>query len=88
MREVVLFESLFKSNLWTWACGWLFHAGLALVLLRHLRYFTEPVWGWVALLQPFGDLRGLRDGRGPGRPLGAAARRRARALHLDARPIT
>jgi len=47
-REVVFFESLFRANLWLWLCGWLFHAGLALVLLRHLRYFTEPVWGWVA----------------------------------------
>lgn len=53
-REVVLFESLFKSNLWTWALGWLFHLSLALVLIRHLRYFTEPVWLWVALAQPFG----------------------------------
>jgi len=59
VREVVLFESLFKSNLWTWACGWLFHAGLALVLLRHLRYFTEPVWSWVAFLQPFGVYAGF-----------------------------
>ncbi len=59
LREVVLFESLFKSNLWTWACGWLFHAGLALVLLRHLRYFTEPVWAWVAFLQEFGVVAGL-----------------------------
>ena len=59
LREVVLFESLFKSNLWTWACGWLFHAGLALVLVRHLRYFTEPVWGWVAWLQPFGVYAGF-----------------------------
>jgi nitrate reductase gamma subunit len=59
VREVLLFESLFKSNLWTWACGWLFHAGLALVLLRHLRYFTEPVWGWVAFLQGFGVFAGF-----------------------------
>jgi nitrate reductase gamma subunit len=59
LREVVLFESLFKSSLWTWACGWLFHAGLALVLVRHLRYFTEPVWGWVAWLQPFGAYAGF-----------------------------
>ena len=58
-REVVLFESLFKANLWLWACGWLFHAGLALVLLRHLRYFTEPVWWWVALLQPLGVYAGF-----------------------------
>lgn len=53
-REVFLFESLFKSNMWIWLFGALFHFGLALVLLRHLRYFTEPVWSWVALLQPFG----------------------------------
>jgi nitrate reductase gamma subunit len=59
LREVVLFESLFKSNLWTWACGWLFHAGLALVLVRHLRYFTEPVWGWVAFAQPYGIYGGF-----------------------------
>ncbi len=58
-REVVLFESLFKSNLWTWGLGWLFHASLALVLLRHLRYFTEPVWSWVALIQPFGMYAGI-----------------------------
>ena len=41
-REVVLFESLFKSNKWIWIFGWMFHFGLLLVLLRHLRYFTEP----------------------------------------------
>ncbi|MBZ0132996.1 MAG: hypothetical protein K8F53_10330, partial [Rhodocyclaceae bacterium] len=52
MREVVLFESLFKSNKWIWLFAALFHGGLLLVLLRHLRYFTEPVWGWVALIQP------------------------------------
>ncbi len=59
MREVLLFESLFKSNLWIWLFGALFHAGLALVLLRHLRYFTEPVWSWVVLLQPFGIYAGF-----------------------------
>jgi nitrate reductase gamma subunit len=53
-REVVLFESLFKANLWIWIFGWLFHMALFLVLARHLRYFTEPVWTLVALLQPFG----------------------------------
>jgi nitrate reductase gamma subunit len=58
-REVVLFESLFKAGLWLWLAGWLFHAGLALVLARHLRYFTEPVWGWVAFLQPFGVYAGF-----------------------------
>jgi nitrate reductase gamma subunit len=55
-REVVFFESLFKGSLWTWIFGWLFHVSLALVLARHLRYFTEPVWLWVALVQPLGIL--------------------------------
>jgi nitrate reductase gamma subunit len=58
-REVVFFESLFKGNLWIWALGWMFHVSLALVLLRHLRYFTEPVWGWVAFVQPFGMYAGF-----------------------------
>ena len=53
-REVVFFESLFKSNKWIWLFGYLFHLGMLVVLLRHLRYFTEPVWTWVVLLQPFG----------------------------------
>jgi nitrate reductase gamma subunit len=59
LREVVLFESLFKATLWTWLFGWVFHAAMALVLLRHLRYFTEPVWGWVAFVQPFGVYAGF-----------------------------
>jgi len=59
LREVALFESLFRSNLWTWAFGWLFHAGLALVLLRHLRYFVEPVPAWLAFIQPFGMWAGV-----------------------------
>lgn len=58
-REVVFFESLFKANLWTWGAGWLFHASLALVTMRHLRYFTDPVWGWVELIQPFGMYAGI-----------------------------
>ena len=53
-REVAFFESLFRSNKWTWIFGYLFHFGLLLVLLRHLRYFTEPVWFWVNWVQPFG----------------------------------
>lgn len=58
-REVVLFESLFKANLWIWSMGWLFHASFLLVVLRHLRYFTEPVWSWVAFIQPFGMYAGI-----------------------------
>ena len=58
-REVVLFESLFKSNKWIWLFGWIFHFALLLVLMRHLRYFTQPVWGWVVLVQPFGKYAGF-----------------------------
>jgi len=58
-KEVTLFESLFKANKWTWLFGWLFHVALLLVLARHLRYFTEPVWAWVALVQPFGLYAGF-----------------------------
>jgi nitrate reductase gamma subunit len=59
LREVTLFESLFKANLWIWLFGWMFHVSLALVLARHLRYFTEPVWFWVVWIQPFGMYGGL-----------------------------
>lgn len=52
--EVTLFNSLFKSNKWIWLFGWVFHAALLFVLLRHLRYFTDPVWTWVSLIQPLG----------------------------------
>jgi len=58
-REVVFFESLFKASKWTWLFGWVFHAALLLVLLRHLRYFTEPVWFWVIWAQPFGLYAGF-----------------------------
>lgn len=58
-REVVFFESLFKSSKWTWIFGWMFHAALLLVVLRHVRYFQEPVWLLIALIQPFGTYAGF-----------------------------
>lgn len=54
LMEVTLFRSLFRSNKWIWLFGWIFHVALLAVLLRHLRYFTEPVWFWVDMVQPFG----------------------------------
>jgi len=59
LSEVVLFKSLFRSNKWIWLFGWIFHVALLAVLLRHLRYFTEPVWAWVGLVQPFGLYAGF-----------------------------
>jgi len=58
-REVVFFESLFKSTKWTWIFGWMFHMGLFLVLLRHVRYFIDPVWLPIELIQPFGVYAGF-----------------------------
>jgi nitrate reductase gamma subunit len=58
-REVVFFESLFKGNKWTWLFGWLFHASLLLVLLRHVRYFQQPVWGVIQFVQFFGTYAGI-----------------------------
>ena len=54
VKEVTVFQSLFRSNKWIWIFGWMFHVGLAVVLLRHLRYFIEPVPFWVDMIQPFG----------------------------------
>lgn len=58
-REVALFESLFKASLLTWLFGWMFHVALALVVVRHLRYFVQPVPAWIALVQPIALYVGL-----------------------------
>lgn len=41
-REVVFFESLFRSAKWTWMFGFMFHLGLVLAFIRHLRYVISP----------------------------------------------
>lgn len=51
-REVVFFESLFKSTKWTWIFGWVFHMALFAVLFRHLRYFQDPVFAPVEWVSP------------------------------------
>ena len=52
-KEVIFFESLFKASKWTWIAGWLFHAGLLVILVGHLRLFVEPVWAWVSYVHTF-----------------------------------
>jgi nitrate reductase gamma subunit len=52
LREVTVFESLFKSNKWTWIFGWVFHFALLLAFIRHLRYVLTPdsiLWPLVSL---------------------------------------
>lgn len=58
-REIVLFESLYKSNKWIWLFGWAFHMGLWLVLIRHVRYVVHDIPGWLAFAQPFGTYAGF-----------------------------
>ena len=66
-KEVILFASLFRSNKWTWAFGYMFHAGLALAFIRHLRYVIDPdgmlgfMWPLISLeiVQSFGKYAGL-----------------------------
>ena len=58
-RELVFFESLFRSSKWTWIFGWMFHVALLLVLLRHLRYFQQPVWTPIVWVQAFGVYAGF-----------------------------
>ena len=59
LREVVVFESLFKASKWTWLFAWLFHFGMFVALLAHLRFFVEPVWWWVVLIAPFSPYAGM-----------------------------
>ena len=81
LREVTLFQSLFKANKWIWLFGWIFHVALAVVLLRHLRYFLQPVPALVVLVQPLGALAGFAMVAAACGALGAAHCRRAHPLH-------
>lgn len=54
LREMTVFQSLFRANKWIWVFAWIFHVALAVVLLRHLRYFLQPVPAPIVWVQPFG----------------------------------
>lgn len=63
-REVALFESLWRSQKALWLFAMLFHVGLLLVTLRHLRYLLPegalgPLWELVVFVQPFGVYGGM-----------------------------
>lgn len=51
--EVLLFKSLFKANKWIWLFGWVFHASLLLIMMRHLVYFQQQPALWIYQLQPY-----------------------------------
>jgi nitrate reductase gamma subunit len=57
--DVLLLRRLFAVNPALWLGEWLFHASLLLVLIRHLRYFTEPVPPWIVRAQLLGWIAGF-----------------------------
>jgi len=50
VRETLFFESLFRASKWTWLLGWIFHYALAVVLLRHLYFVTDPIPAWLGIV--------------------------------------
>jgi nitrate reductase gamma subunit len=57
-REMFLFHSLFRADKALWVASMAFHLGLALVLLRHLRYVVAVPPAWLVAIQPAGKLAG------------------------------
>jgi nitrate reductase gamma subunit len=56
--EVLFFRKLFANDKLLWSGSWLFHLSLFFVLLRHLRYFLEPVPNCFVIIQPYGIFAG------------------------------
>jgi nitrate reductase gamma subunit len=60
--EVLFFRSLLKGGTAEkilWFGGWIFHVSFLLIILRHLRFFTYPVPGFVMSFQEIGILAGI-----------------------------
>ncbi len=56
--DVFLFGRLLAVNPALWLGEWVFHVSFLLVLLRHLRYFLDPVPEWVWSVQFAGTIAG------------------------------
>lgn len=56
--DVVFLRRLFLVNKGIWFGEWVFHVSFVLVVMRHLRFFLEPVPGWVVCVQPLGKIAG------------------------------
>lgn len=56
--NLIFFRKLFISSKMVWLGSWVFHISFFFVFLRHLRFFFEPVPGFVTLLQPVGKIAG------------------------------
>jgi nitrate reductase gamma subunit len=59
LLDVLLLRRLLAANPALWGGEWAFHVSLSLVVLRHLRYFVEPVPAWVAWAQTPGWIAGF-----------------------------
>ncbi|MHB8836766.1 MAG: hypothetical protein ACYC9Y_13840 [Candidatus Methylomirabilia bacterium] len=57
--DIVFLRRLFLVNPALWIGEWVFHGSLLLVVLRHLRYFTNPVPAWVVWAQTPGWIAGF-----------------------------
>jgi len=47
-------KAIYWSSKWLWFFSILFHYAFLIVLLRHLRFFTDPVLSFVHILEKFG----------------------------------
>lgn len=56
--DILMFRRLLKANDVLWLGEWVFHVSFLIVILRHLRYFLDPVPQWVWSLQPVGIIAG------------------------------
>jgi nitrate reductase gamma subunit len=60
--EILFFRSLLKGGTTEkilWLGGWVFHVSFLLIVLRHLRFITYPVPGFVMSFQEIGIWAGL-----------------------------
>ncbi len=57
--DIVLLRRLFMVNPALWLGEWFFHAALFVIILRHLRYFMNPIPAWVAWAQTPGWIAGF-----------------------------
>ena len=58
MLDLCFFKRLFLSNKLLWLGSWTFHLSFLFVVLRHLRYFLNPVPRCITFIQPVGVVAG------------------------------
>lgn len=56
--DLLFFRRLFASNKVLWLGSWAFHTAFLFVILRHLKYFLNPVPDCIWCVQPFGIAAG------------------------------